>query len=70
MSERTGIGYRPSSTVRTGAATIWRDGYKAAMTRVETCLLAGDLDSLNHEVTAALAERRGRPPKTTQRRNR
>lgn len=57
------IAYRPSSAIRTNVAGIWRDGYKAAMTRVETCLLAGDLESLAVEVTRALAENRGRKPK-------
>ncbi len=45
---------------RNGATAIWRDGFKAAMTRVETRLLAGDLDALYGDVTTALAEKRGR----------
>lgn len=61
-----GIGYRPSSAIRTHVASIWRDGYKAAMTRVETCLLAGDLDGLSREVTSALVENRGRKPKRSE----
>jgi len=65
---REHIAYRPGSAVSTNAAGIWRDGYKAAMARVETCLLSGDIDWLSREVVAALAENRGRPPKDAKRR--
>jgi hypothetical protein len=57
----SGIGYRPSAVVRTSTADIWRDGYKAAMARIETCLLAGDIEWISREVANALAENRGRP---------
>ncbi len=50
---------------RSGANAVWRDGYRAAMTRVETCLLAGDTDRLFIEVKAALVENRGRRRKST-----
>lgn len=51
------------SEMHRGAMLIWKDGYKAAMVRVETCLLAGDLDRLYSEVTRTLVEKRGRKPK-------
>lgn len=68
LGVREHIAYRPGSVVSTHTAGIWRDGYKAAMTRVETCLLSGDIDWLSREVAAALAENRGRPPKDAKRR--
>lgn len=60
MAERD-IAYRPGNVTRAATATIWRDGWRAAMARVETCLLAGDLDGLSREVALALTENRSRP---------
>lgn len=54
------IPYVPGPDAKNGAAAVWRDGYKAAMTRIETCLLAGDVESICRHVNAALAETRGR----------
>ncbi len=55
------IAARLGPEARNGADAVWRDGYRAAMTRAQTCLLAGDLDRLSFEVDAALVEKRGRP---------
>lgn len=63
------IHHRPSPLARDGGAAIWRDGYRAAMVRVETCLLAGDLDRLCFEVTQSLDEKRGRPAKPERRKD-
>lgn len=58
------IAPRLGPDARNGSVAIWRDGYRAAMARIETCLLAGDLERLGAEVHNALtSDKRGKHQK-------
>lgn len=57
----TSIVPRLGPDARNGSVAIWRDGYVAAMVRVETCLLAGDVAGISAAVNETLtSDQRGK----------
>jgi hypothetical protein len=54
MPRSATIAPRLGPDAHNGSVAIWRDGYKAAMVRVETCLLAGDVTGIGAAVNEAL----------------